>query len=231
VGARINHYLLEKSRIVEPGYGDRNYHILFQLIKGLDPKTRADIRLKDVASYSYLCPQHGKADQTVAGMDDVKEWKETFESMKMIGIEEREITEMTKIISIVLNLGEVHFGAGAGGEAASAGASPSAGRDRRKSVSTAAVSDSNAAVLEDCAFLFGVKASELQEALTVKYMKITGEKELIRKPLTVAEAANSTHSLSKTVYKKLFDWLVMKLNDSLQDVHTQVHSFTHFFNV
>ena len=150
----------------------------------------------------------------MAGVDDVKDWEECHESMKTIGLSDRDISEMTKIISIVLNLGELSFGAG---EGAGDDASPTAGRSRRKSISTAAVSDANEDVLQDCAFLFGVDAAQLKEALTVKFMKITGESELIRKPLSVDEAANSTHALSKTVYKKLFDWLVMKLNDSLQN--------------
>jgi myosin heavy subunit len=36
-GAAINNYLLEKSRIVEPGPSERNYHVFYAMLKGASP--------------------------------------------------------------------------------------------------------------------------------------------------------------------------------------------------
>jgi myosin-7 len=35
-GAAINNYLLEKSRVVQPGPEERNYHVFYHILKGAD---------------------------------------------------------------------------------------------------------------------------------------------------------------------------------------------------
>ena len=38
VGARVNTYLLEKTRVVSPGLGERNYHVGYMLCKAPGPR-------------------------------------------------------------------------------------------------------------------------------------------------------------------------------------------------
>ena len=57
VGARIKHYLLEKSRTVAQGRGERSFHVFYQMIKGLSPQERARLSLEpdgDCARYEAV---------------------------------------------------------------------------------------------------------------------------------------------------------------------------------
>jgi myosin heavy subunit len=54
VGARMNQYLLEKSRVVTLGEGERNYHAFYHLVAGGSPDAEALGLGKGVRSFFYL---------------------------------------------------------------------------------------------------------------------------------------------------------------------------------
>lgn len=54
-GARIEQYLLEKSRIVAQSRGERNYHIFYAMLAGLGREERKRLELDEgAAKYAYL---------------------------------------------------------------------------------------------------------------------------------------------------------------------------------
>ena len=53
-GARIEQYLLEKSRLVSQGGDERNYHIFYCMLAGLTREERQKLDLTDASQYSYL---------------------------------------------------------------------------------------------------------------------------------------------------------------------------------
>jgi len=57
-GANMVKYLLEKSRIVDQGENERNYHIFYGLIKGATAEERKKYALKSVNHYEMLMHGH-----------------------------------------------------------------------------------------------------------------------------------------------------------------------------
>lgn len=53
-GARIEQYLLEKSRIVNQAHDERNYHIFYCMLAGMSNEDKAKLELGDATSYYYL---------------------------------------------------------------------------------------------------------------------------------------------------------------------------------
>ena len=53
-GAKIEQYLLEKSRIVGQNKGERNYHIFYAMLAGLTRDEKKKLELEDASKYNYL---------------------------------------------------------------------------------------------------------------------------------------------------------------------------------
>lgn len=53
-GAKIDQYLLEKSRIVNQNKGERNYHIFYSMLAGLNKEEKKLLELEDASKYYYL---------------------------------------------------------------------------------------------------------------------------------------------------------------------------------
>ena len=53
-GAKITEYLLEKSRIVTHAAEERNYHVFYELLKGLRTEDKERYGLTTAENYFYL---------------------------------------------------------------------------------------------------------------------------------------------------------------------------------
>ena len=54
LGARVKNYLLEKSRVVGPAPGERNYHVFYHLLRGADEELLSYLGLLDPATKRRL---------------------------------------------------------------------------------------------------------------------------------------------------------------------------------
>lgn len=53
-GAKIEQYLLEKSRLVFQGTDERNYHVFYCLLAGLSKEEKKKLELTEPSDYRYL---------------------------------------------------------------------------------------------------------------------------------------------------------------------------------
>jgi myosin-1 len=113
VGGRVQNYLLEKSRVVQPGVGERSFHIFYQLVKASSPSQKQKYFLRDVTNFRYLAQSNMfTLDEFGDEKDkdpDIREFTEVVDGMKSLNITEEEIDQVFCIIATVLWLGEIDF--------------------------------------------------------------------------------------------------------------------------
>lgn len=53
VGAKVNEYLLEKSRVVKQGEGESNFHVFYWVLDGLDGPMLEKLHLRGCTQFRY----------------------------------------------------------------------------------------------------------------------------------------------------------------------------------
>ncbi|VDM77526.1 unnamed protein product, partial [Strongylus vulgaris] len=105
-GARIEKYLLEKSRIVSQSQGERNYHIFYCLLAGLSPEEKKNLELTKPSDYFYLT--QGKSLEA-DGRDDAADLAEIRSAMKVLLFKEPEIGAIFQLLAALLHIGNVKY--------------------------------------------------------------------------------------------------------------------------
>lgn len=188
--AQISQYLLEKSRVVFQLPYERNFHIFYQLLASEEHASKYG--LYDMEHYHYV-NQSGVYE--VPHMDDEEEFGITLECMKTVGFSDLEIDQVQQILVGILNLGNVEF--------------DEAGRSGSKLYED----DVFAANFGTYLGLSGIDT--VSQLLTMQCKNMMGE--IITNNMPVDQARISRDTLAKLIYKKMFAWLVTKINISIQN--------------
>uniref|UniRef100_A0A3B5BAA6 Unconventional myosin-VIIa-like n=1 Tax=Stegastes partitus TaxID=144197 RepID=A0A3B5BAA6_9TELE len=104
--ARVEQYLLEKSRVCRQAPQERNYHIFYYMLMGMPAEQKKILSLGSAAEYKYLTMGNCTSCE---GRDDVNEFAHFRSALKILMFTENDSWEICKLLAAILHLGNVEF--------------------------------------------------------------------------------------------------------------------------
>ncbi|KAG9256135.1 P-loop containing nucleoside triphosphate hydrolase protein [Emericellopsis atlantica] len=190
VGADITNYLLEKSRVVGQISNERNFHIFYQFTKGASSQYQQLFGVQKPETYVYT--SRSKC-FNVDGIDDLAEFQDTLNAMKIIGLAQPEQDNIFRMLASILWIGNIQF--------------------REDKDGYAEVVDRS--VVDFAAYLLECTADQLIHAITIRILTPRNG-EVIESPANPAQAGATRDALAMAIYSNLFDWIVGRINKSLK---------------
>ncbi|XP_043688469.1 myosin-2-like isoform X2 [Telopea speciosissima] len=189
-GAKVQTFLLEKSRVVQLAKGERSYHIFYQLCAGAPSSLKERLNLKTASEYDYLKQSNCL---TIVDVDDAQKFHILMEALNIVPLGKEDQENIFATLAAILWLGNISFQI----------------MDNENHINV--VADE---AVSSAAKLMGCKDHDLILALSTHKIR-AGNEDIVQK-LTLRQAIDTRDALAKSIYASLFDWLVEQINKSLE---------------
>ncbi|CAF3613437.1 unnamed protein product [Adineta steineri] len=188
-GADIEVYLLEKARVIFQQPAERNYHIFYQICSNAFPEIHKECLIEnDPGKYHYVA----QGMLTIDNVDDAEEMRITDEAFDILGFTKEEKLSMYKCTAAIMHFGNSQWKQ----------------RPREEQAEAEGTED-----CEKVAHLLGIEAAELIKGLLKPRIKVGNE--YVNKGQSKDQVTNSIGALSKSIYSRMFNWLVERVNVTL----------------
>uniref|UniRef100_A0A674DR81 Myosin-7 n=1 Tax=Salmo trutta TaxID=8032 RepID=A0A674DR81_SALTR len=188
--ADIETYLLEKSRVTFQLKAERDYHIFYQILSNKKPEL-LEMLLVTANPFDYAFISQGET--TVLSIDDADELMATDNAFDVLGFTQEEKNSVYKLTGAIMHYGNMRF--------------------KQKQREEQAEADGTEGA-DKVSYLMGLNSADLIKGLCHPRVKVGNE--WVTKGQTVQQVNYTVGALSKAVYEKMFMWMVVRINQSLE---------------
>uniref|UniRef100_A0A674DPX4 Myosin heavy chain, fast skeletal muscle-like n=1 Tax=Salmo trutta TaxID=8032 RepID=A0A674DPX4_SALTR len=187
--ADIETYLLEKSRVTFQLPDERSYHIFYQMMTNHKPEL---IEMTLITTNPYDFPMISQGQIKVASIDDKEELDATDAAIDILGFTNDEKMGIYKLTGAVMHHGNLRF--------------------KQKQREEQAEPDGTE-VADKIGYLLGLNSADMLKLLCYPRVKVGNE--FVTKGQTVPQVYNSVSALAKSIYERMFLWMVIRINQML----------------
>ncbi|CAB1317936.1 unnamed protein product [Coregonus sp. 'balchen'] len=181
--------LLEKSRVAFQLPAERGYHIFYQMMTNHKPEL---VEMTLITTNPYDFPMISQGQVTVASIDDKVELDATDDAITILGFSNDEKMAIYKLTGAVMHHGNLKF--------------------KQKQREEQAEPDGTE-VADKIGYLLGLNSAELLKCLCYPRVKVGNE--YVTKGQTVPQVYNAVMALAKSIYERMFLWMVIRINEML----------------